>query len=639
MSRDLTPREQSKLEDFIRKDLTGGASATAPAASGVDDLGADLKKQGEDQRKKLAPVTPSTQNSKRVEQASGSAPVQRKKEDEDLDLFARGDVGRVVDEFKAEKIEKEQRAAAKKAGLPFVRLIGYPVSPEVLGLIPQEIAKKYGIIAYIKAGSKVRVGVRWPGSKQTHQVLDSLRRTTDHDYLVSAIGEDSYRYALKLYDELPQARVATSDVSVDEKEKGSFETDIKSFLDLKSRIMDVPTTKVVDTLLTGAVKIGASDVHIEPIEDGVRIRYRIDGVLHTVADFKADILQNLLSRLKFLAKLKLDVNRLPQDGRFTVTDKQKDTSKEIDVRVATIPSQYGEAITMRLLSRDSVAITLDSLGLTGDARKKVLEAISRPQGMVLECGPTGSGKTTTLYSLLSRLNDPEKKLVTLEDPVEYRLPGVMQSQVDPDHGYDFAEGFRSVLRVDPDVLMIGEIRDAKTADQAVQASLTGHIVLSTLHTNDAPTAIPRLTDLGVRPFLLANAINAIIAQRLVRKICPRCAAETKPDAATVETIREVLKGLPTHAKESVPPEKEWLFMHGAGCSRCNGTGFSGRIGIFEVLIINDELERLAMDRAPMSQLRQAARRTGMMTMEQDGLLKALTGITTTNEVWRVARDI
>ncbi|MEX2209813.1 MAG: GspE/PulE family protein [Patescibacteria group bacterium] len=637
MSHELTPREQAKLEDFVRKGL-GGTADTPPSPK--DETGSSLREQDEEQREKLSPVSPSVKSSKRVVQESGSAPSKQKKDDDDdIDLFARGNVSRVVDEFRAEKVEKEQRAVAKKAGLPFVRLMGYPISPEVLALIPREIAEKYGVISYIKVGNKVRVGVRHPGTKQTAQVLESLNRATDHDYLVSAIGEDSYRYALKLYDELPAARAATSDVSVDEKEKKSFETDIQSFLDLRSRIKDVPTTKVVDTLLTGAVKVGASDVHIEPMEEGVRIRYRIDGVLHTVADFKTDILQSLLSRLKFLAKLKLDVNRLPQDGRFTITDKQQDRSVELDVRVATIPSQYGEAITMRLLNRDATGITLDALGLTGEARRKVLAAIDRPQGMVLECGPTGSGKTTTLYSLLTRLNDPGKKLVTLEDPVEYRLPGVMQSQVDPAHGYDFAEGFRSVLRLDPDVLMIGEIRDSKTADQAVQASLTGHIVLSTLHTNDAPTAIPRLTDIGVRPFLLANAINAIIAQRLVRKICIHCAAETKPDTATLEAVQEVLKALPEHAKDSLPPKKEWLFMKGKGCAQCNGTGFSGRIGIFEVLVISDEIERLAMNRAPISQLRQAAHRTGMMTMEQDGLLKALAGVTTISEVWRVARNV
>jgi type II secretory ATPase GspE/PulE/Tfp pilus assembly ATPase PilB-like protein len=632
----LTAREQAKLEDFIRKDLAASTSAASSPTTDAD-LGHELK-EGEQRQKKLTTMTPSMKDDREVVKTSGAADKAPKVE-EDIDFFSRGDVSKVVDELKAEKVEEKQREAAKKANLPFVRLIGYPINPEVLAIIPREVAERYGIVAYIKAGRKVRLGILRPGTKQTQQALDALRRSTPYEYLIAGIGEDSYRYTMQLYEELPQTIKSTSEVSVSDAEKKAFETDIRSFLDLKTKITNVPTTKVVDTLLTGAVKVGASDIHIEPVEDGVRIRYRMDGILHTVADFKADILSSLLSRLKFLGKLKLDVNRMPQDGRFTVKEGEGKNEREIDIRVATMPSQYGEAITMRLLARDSVKIGLDTLGLTGEARKLVLNAIDRPQGMVLECGPTGSGKTTTLYSLLKRLNDPEKKLVTLEDPVEYRLPGVIQSQIDPEHGYDFSEGFRSVLRLDPDVLMIGEIRDQKTADQAIQAAMTGHIVLSTLHTNDAPTAIPRLTDLGVRPFLLANAINAVIAQRLVRKVCTYCGVETRPDTTAMDAIRGILKDLPDQAKESLPPEKEWLFMKGKGCNRCNGTGYSGRIAIFEVLTIDDELERLAMNRAPVSQIRHAARQAGMMTMEQDGLLKALTGVTTVDEVWRVARDI
>jgi type II secretory ATPase GspE/PulE/Tfp pilus assembly ATPase PilB-like protein len=294
---------------------------------------------------------------------------------------------------------------------------------------------------------------------------------------------------------------------------------------------------------------------------------------------------------------------------------------------------------MRLLDRQTLKVSIDSLGLTGDGLHKVLDAIKRPQGMVLECGPTGSGKTTTLYSLLERLNDPGQKLVTLEDPVEYRLPGITQSQVDPEHGYDFADGFRSVLRLDPDVLMIGEIRDAQTAEQTIQAALTGHIVLSTLHTNDAPTAIPRLMDLGVRPFLLASAVNVIIAQRLVRRVCSHCAEDVKPDPTAIEQIRRAMTRLPKGQQDAVPPESQWLFIKGRGCNYCNGTGFQGRIGIFEVLAIDDAMEALALKHAPVAEIKRVACEAGMITMEQDGLIKALEGITTVDEVWRVARDI
>jgi type II secretory ATPase GspE/PulE/Tfp pilus assembly ATPase PilB-like protein len=293
---------------------------------------------------------------------------------------------------------------------------------------------------------------------------------------------------------------------------------------------------------------------------------------------------------------------------------------------------------MRLLDRSNLSLSIDSLGLTGEALKKVLDAIKRPQGLVLESGPTGSGKTTTLYALLAMLNDPGKKIITLEDPVEYRMDGIMQSQIKPDEGYDFGEGFRSVLRLDPDIVMVGEIRDQLTAEMATQASLTGHIVLSTLHTNDAPTAIPRLIDLGVRPFLLSNAVNVVIAQRLVRKVCSECATEVEPEPEVIAEVRTRLKEEPK-ALEALPPEKEWLYLLGSGCAKCNNTGYRGRIGIYEVLVPSDEIERLAIAHAPVSDITEAAKKGGMMTMEADGLIKALTGVTTIDEVWRVARDI
>ncbi|MSU76175.1 type II/IV secretion system protein [Patescibacteria group bacterium] len=641
MSRDLTPREQANLEDFAR-DLgqgSGGASASnQQGMSGNQELVSGLQKARRQQDRELNPLTPSVEDDKTAIQAGKNQPAPSD-DDIDLNVYARGDVGKVVDELKAEKAEAELRAKAKKAGLPFVRLLGYPISPEVLGLIPESLAKRNGIIAYIKAGKKVRLGVTDPTNAETKRVLESLKRSTPFDFLISVIDQNSLRYALKLYDELPKAQRETESVSIGKAQETSFEKDIKSFLDLKAKIKDVPTTKIIDTLLSGAVSVGASDVHIEPLEKAVRIRYRLDGVLHTVADFPISIQNALLSRLKFLAKLKLDISQKPQDGRFTIHEQENGKDHEIDIRVATMPAQYGEAVAMRLLDRETLKISINTLGLTGNPLKQVLDAIKRPQGMILECGPTGSGKTTTLYSLLQRLNDPGKKIVTLEDPVEYRLAGVTQSQVDPEKGYDFADGFRSVLRLDPDILMIGEIRDQQTAEQSVQAALTGHIVLSTLHTNDAPTAIPRLIDLGVRPFLLANAVNVIIAQRLVRRICSHCAVETKPDPAALAEVKDHLAKIPKSAHETVPPESQWLFMKGQGCEHCNGTGFMGRVGIFEVLLITDKLEDLALKHAPAGQIKQAAVDAGMMTMEQDGLIKAVEGITTLGEVWRVARDI
>lgn len=651
---DLTPREQAKLQDFVRKDLAhqaaAGQTGGVSPSPGVDPNGmptaddrevvATSKEAQARNAKPLSNLTPSVDDPGEDHDVIAE---QHSDDDLDVDVFARGDVGRIVDELKVKKAEDGRRELAKQAKLPFVRLLGYPISPEVLAIVPQELVKS-GIIAYLRAGNKVRIGVTDPTSTEINKGIEALRRNTPYDFIVAVIGDDSYRYAAKLYEDLPKAIRDADNVSVSEDAKKSFEEDIKNLSDLKSKIGTVPTTKLIDLLLTGAVKVGASDVHIEPGETNVRVRYRLDGVLHDVVELPASVTNSILSRLKFLAKLKLDVNRLPQDGRFTVDEDRtgkdgKPGKKEIDIRVATIPAEFGEAITMRLLDRDTLGVQMDSLGLTGHGLEQVLDALQKPQGLVLECGPTGSGKTTTLYSFLDRLNTPGKKVITLEDPVEYRLPGIIQSQVQPDHGYDFSSGFRAILRLDPDIVMVGEIRDNETAEYATQASLTGHIVLSTLHTNDAPTAIPRLIDLGVRPFLLSNAINVIIAQRLVRQVCSHCAKEITPDPTALEQVKERLDKVPTVAKEAIPPESHWLFLKGKGCNACNGTGYKGRIGVFEVLVPNDELEQLAIDQAPVSELRQAAARSGMMTMEQDGLIKALTGVTTLDEVWRVARDI
>lgn len=656
MSRDLTPREQAKLEDFVRKDMghqpAGQSDASAnPAVNApnqamptADDreVVSHAKEAQTRNSKPLSRLTPSVDDVM-TDDRQAVGVEQHDSDALDVDMFARGNVDRVVDELKVQKAEDQRRQMAKDAGLPFVRLLGYPISPEVLAIVPEELVK-LGIIAYLKAGNKVRLGVTDPTSTKVHQGIEALKRNTPFDYIDAVIGDDSYRYAAKLYEALPKHLRDAENVSVSEQAKRSFEQDIQNLADLKNRINTVPTTKLIDLLLTGAVKVGASDVHIEPGEKTVRIRYRMDGVLHDVVELPESVTNQLLSRLKFLAKLKLDINRLPQDGRFTVTEDRPGpdgtpAQKEIDIRVATIPAEFGEAITMRLLDRDSLGVTIDSMGLTGHALAQVMEALRRPQGMVLECGPTGSGKTTTLYSFLNKLNEPSKKVVTLEDPVEYRLPGIIQSQVQPEHDYNFATGFRAVLRLDPDIVMVGEIRDQETAEYATQASLTGHIVLSTLHTNDAPTAIPRLIDLGVRPFLLSNAINVIIAQRLVRNVCSNCAAEAKPDPAMLEEVKRRLGAVPQVAKDAIPPESHWLFLEGKGCDVCSQTGYRGRIGIFEVLVPDERLEQLAIDQAPVSQLRAAAARTGMMTMEQDGLIKALTGVTTIDEVWRVARDI
>lgn len=657
----LTPREAAKLGDAVARGALGHdmgraaggamanrvedraltAGAVAPVTNSIQtkEITSSLKQARNDQARKLENVTPSVEAKDVPASKPPPEDFTREEEDTDLDvgMFARGNVDKVVNRYNLQAAEQERRAVAKKANLPFARILGYPISPEVLAIIPREIAEKHGAIAYLKVGKKVRLGITNPSDPQAFSALKELQENTGFEFMVSVIADDSYRYAMKLYDELPGDRANISDVTL-ERGKLDAESAVKSLAELKNRIVDVPTTKLIDTILAGAVSIGSSDVHIEPTETGVLIRYRMDGVLQNVVELPKTVTNSILNRLKFLAKLKFDISKNPQDGRFTIKDTINGQDHDLDVRVGSIPVQYGEAVTMRLLDRESIAASMDTLGLTAAGMDMVMEAISKPQGLILECGPTGSGKTTTLYTILETLNDPTKKIITLEDPVEYRLKGIMQSQVAPENGYDFGEGFRSVLRLDPDIVMVGEIRDDLTAEMAVQAALTGHIVLSTVHTNDAPTAIPRLIDLNVRPFLLSNAVNVIVAQRLVRMVCAHCTEEYKLTPAEIEEVITRISDSPA-AKAQMPDLRDWVTVRGKGCEYCNNTGYRGRIGIFELLKPTREIEELAINHAPAGDIKRTALQMGMVTMEADGLLKAVTGITTIEEVWRVARDI
>lgn len=425
----LTPREAAKLSDLatkgmghqmgrqvnLGKDVPGGNQASPEDHQVVQDLNQDAINRAN----VLNPITPSVQSN---DQAVKAAPAETDPDAVDVDMFARGNVDRVVDELRAEKEEAQSRAVAEKAKLPFVRLLGYPISPEVLAVIPRELAMQGQLVAYLRAGNKVRVGVLNPANPETTKALDVLKQQLPFDFIMAVIGQDSFRYALKLYDEIPR-QTERHGAEIGTESRQEIEREIRTIQDLADRVSQVPTTKMVDLLLTGAVKVGASDIHIEPGEKNIIVRYRLDGILQPVVTLPAGTMNALVNRLKFLSKLKLDLNRLPQDGRFSLKDADGSATHEIDVRVATIPVQFGEAITMRLLDRDTIKLSFDKLGLTGLSRQLVVSAMKRPQGLILECGPTGSGKTTTLYGLLSMLNDPGKKLITLEDPIEYRLEG------------------------------------------------------------------------------------------------------------------------------------------------------------------------------------------------------------------------
>ncbi len=373
----------------------------------------------------------------------------------------------------------------------------------------------------------------------------------------------------------------------------------------------------------------ASDVHVEAEQEMVRVRFRVDGILHDVIRAPHFLHAPLISRIKILSKMKIDEQRVPQDGRFDVVI----DNRQVDLRVSTLPTVHGEKIVMRLLDKSEGVLTLEQLGVTGTNFDRLIENINKPYGIILSTGPTGSGKSTTLYAVLTRISKPGVNIITLEDPVEYELPGINQAQVKPGIGFTFAEGLRSVLRQDPNVIMVGEVRDLETAAMATHAALTGHLVLSTLHTNDSAGALPRLINMGVEPFLITSSVNAVVGQRLVRKICDNCKKKTEIPPAVLRHVKKDLEALPTGKLKNIDLES-LIFYKGAGCSQCTD-GYRGRIGIYEVLTMSEKIEALAVAKAPASEIKKTAIEGGMITMSQDGLIKALKGITTIDEVLRV----
>ena len=411
--------------------------------------------------------------------------------------------------------------------------------------------------------------------------------------------------------------------------------DVASVGELEEIVRENSIPKLVAALISFALSLGSSDIHIEPEAKRIRVRFRIDGVLKDIIQLPIDLSAQITSRVKILGVMKLDETRIPQDGRFSVNF----MNREVDVRVSVLPTVFGEKTVMRILDKSQGILSLEDLGFVGSAFNIVMEEIKKPYGVILATGPTGSGKSTTLYAILNRLNQPGVNVVTLEDPVEYEIPGVNQCQIRPKIGFSFADGLRSILRQDPNIIMVGEVRDADTAGMATHAALTGHLVLTTLHTNDAASALPRLINMGVEPFLITSSINLIIAQRLVRRICVKCREKVDIPPALLEAVKKEIETIPKIDKDDLlRVKKEIQFYRGKGCSECT-EGFRGRLGVYELLVMNDQIEGLAVARRPASEIKESAIKNGMLTMRQDGILKALDGLTTIDEVLLVTGEI
>ncbi|PJB17313.1 hypothetical protein CO116_01100 [Candidatus Falkowbacteria bacterium CG_4_9_14_3_um_filter_38_19] len=533
-------------------------------------------------------------------------------------------------EVKIKEIERATKKKADNAGIPYINLVGFPISPEALALITEEEARGLSVVCFYYDGKQLRLAATRPDNPQVLSLAKELAAKYFCQEEVYLTSEYSLNYALNIYKSIPRPRLMEKGVKITEADLNKYSESFASFKDLQEQIGQIPVTEVVTMMMAAAVKTNSSDIHIEAEEKEIKVRFRIDGVLHDVASLDKSVWQKIISRMKLLAGVKINIIDKPQDGRLSIYL----TNDRIDIRVSFLPTNFGESVVMRLLRSSAVGLEFDDLGIRGRAFQQLKREIERPNGMIITTGPTGSGKTTTLYAILKKLNQPEIKIITIEDPIEYQLKGVNQSQTT--EKYTFAQGLRSIVRQDPDIIMVGEIRDLETAEMAIQAALTGHLVLSTIHTNDAAGTVPRFLSIGAKPFLLAPALNAMIGQRLVRRLCEKCKKEIAPDDDTLVKIRELLEKLPEEEKNKINLNK-MKFYQSSGCQTCQGIGYKGRIGIYEVLTMNAELEKIILGgKVSEYDMRANGSKNGMITMVQDGLLKALDGITSAEEVFRVA---
>lgn len=525
--------------------------------------------------------------------------------------------------------EKQSQEKAKLHGLPYIDLILFPVDLKTIALIPKDEAVTGNVVSFFREHNELKIGVIDPENVSAKTTIARLQKDFHVDiYVISA---HSFEKTLSFYSKIvtPKAEAHEGVLS-----PNTLNVDVATKL-LKDTAWQKKTSasEVLGTIFGLAMVLEASDIHLEPDEESIRLRCRVDGVLQDLAHLDRSLHNSLISRIKLQANLKLNIVTTPQDGRLTAMWGEQ----PVDIRVSVLPSAFGESVVMRLLGVGAASLRLSSLGFQGKAEKVIRRQLDKPNGAILTTGPTGSGKTTTLYAFLSELNKPGVKIITLEDPVEYKISGIQQTPIDSRAKLTFASGLRSILRQDPDVVMVGEIRDQETAETALQAALTGHVVLSTLHTNDAAGAVPRLFSMGVKPFVIAPAINVVIAQRLVRRLCQYCRRPAQLPSELIQKVKESLNKIPVLAE--LPVASEPKFSHSPGCQKCGGLGYKGRIGVYEVLEVTDNMRELILKEASLLQMYNLAVQEGMATMQQDGIVKASLGLTDIEEVVRVTGSI
>ena len=539
-----------------------------------------------------------------------------------------------LEELRQREEENLAQILSVKYGVDYIDLSRVSINTDALRLVPESKAREVEVAPFNKVGKKLSVAVRSPNKQAAKDIVSEL---TDQGYVVSLymVSLQSLTRAWDMYKDLSfaiETKAGQLDIKGDEIHKllkrltnlDDVKVLIEEILEMKKsdRI-----SRILEIILAGAIFTNASDAHIEPEENHVRLRYRLDGVLVDVLEFDIETYKLILSRIKLISGLKLNIKKAAQDGRFSISIEEENT----EVRTSILPDAYGESIVMRLLNLKMIKLPLEKLGIEKRLFDILVREIKKPNGMILITGPTGSGKTTTLYAILRIIHNPEIKIITIEDPIEYHLPGIVQTQVDKKN-YTFSLGLRSALRQDPDVIMVGEIREAEVADTAIQSALTGHLVFSTLHTNNAAGSFPRLINFGINSKIIGSAVNISIAQRLIRRLCTDCKKEITPKDSERETINRVLDSIVR--KEHIPGKVDTIWQ-AEGCEQCNHSGYKGRIGIYEAIIVDEAIEKLITENPSEREITRAARQQGILMMRQDGILKMLDGITSFEELNRV----
>lgn len=592
------------------------ATQPKPQAQSIEDL-----------LKKTATLPAATSSTSASEPPKKTAPAVPKK----TQIGTAEKLQERMESIRVQKVEELTRERAAEIRVPYIDLRGFPIAPEALILLSKEEAVELQTVCFFKTDSDIRLATTQPNAKVT-ALAEKLAKEQGVKIDTYLISEEGFKTTLKLYDTLPEIKEVIYGYRINDKLLETYAAQLADIGQLQDVLKKANTSDLVTLILGGGIRTETSDIHIEAEEEDVKIRYRLDGDLRDIVRLPRETWKQIISRFKLLAGVKINVEDVPQDGRITIYI----SNEKIDIRVSFLPTAFGESVVMRLLRPKSIALEFEQLGVRGRAWEMLQKEIAKPNGMIITTGPTGSGKTTTLYAILKRLNTEDVKIITLEEPIEYKLKGVNQSQIDYSKNYTFGAGLRSILRQDPDVVMVGEIRDLETAEIAIQAALTGHLVISTIHTNSAAGAMPRFLSMGVKPFLLAPAINCVIGQRLVKRLNPETKVPVTLSPSLHAQVRAELALLHPDVLKEYKVDLDKLQFYGP--KEGEAKPYKGRLGIYEIFSMNKEIEEIILSsKVSEYQMLDIAMRSGMINMVQDGLLKALDGLTTVEEVLRAAK--